>query len=140
MGKEEVAITPGGGALIRPDFLDSTFAHAVHALLLGGVGVYAWQAVSALVRRPRRVARALRKIVNAAWLSVLFQLLTQPNPVPYLRAAGAIAVVLIALKGWDRISAPAKREELLTSGAADAIDREESRSPAAVGDSSRRGR
>ena len=74
--------------MIRPDFLDSTFAHVVHALLLGGVGVYAWQAVAALVRRPRRVAKALRKTVNAAWLSVLFLLLTQPNPVPYLRIRG----------------------------------------------------
>jgi hypothetical protein len=140
LGEAEVAITRGRGALIGPDFRDSIFAHVVHALLLGGVGVYAWQAVAALVRRPRRVAKALRKTVNAAWLSVLFVLLTQPNPVPYLRIAAAIAVVLIALTWWDRISAPAKREELLTSGPADAIDREEARSPAAVGDLSRRGR
>ena len=48
--------------MIGPDFRNSIFAHVVHALLLGGVGVYAWQAVAALVRRPRkRVPKALKE-------------------------------------------------------------------------------
>ena len=117
------------GDLIGPDIRNSILAHTVHVLLLGGVGVYAWQAVSALVRKPSSVARALRKAVNAAWLSVLFLLLTQPNPVPYLRIAGAVAVVLILIKGWDRLAAPGDREEMLTSGPASALGSEE-RSPA----------
>ena len=120
------------GDLIGPGIQNSIFAHIVHALLLGGVVVYGWQTVTALVRRPKSVAKAMRKALNAAWLSVLFLLLTQPNPVPYLRVAGAIAVVLIALSLWDRISAPAKREELLTSGPAGAVGREAETSPAAV--------
>jgi hypothetical protein len=119
--------------LIGPDIQNSLFAHIVHALLIGGVVVYGWQAVTALVRRPASVVKALRKAVNAAWLVVLFLLLTQPNPVPYLRVAGAIAVVLIALSLWDRFTGPVKREELLTSGPAGAIGREAERSPAAVG-------
>jgi hypothetical protein len=119
--------------LIGPDIQNSLFAHIVHTLLLGGVVVYGWQAVTALVRRPTSVAKALRKALNAAWLSVLFLLLTQPNPMPYLRVAGGVAVVLLALKLWDRISAPAKREELLTSGPAGVQGRDAETSPAAVG-------
>jgi hypothetical protein len=118
--------------LIGPDIQNSLFAHIVHTLLIGGVVVYGWQAVTALVRRPTSVAKALRKALNAAWLSVLFLLLTQPNPVPYLRVAGAIAVVLIALSLWDRLSAPAKQEELLTSGPAGPVGRQAETSPAAV--------
>ena len=116
-----------------PDIQNSLFAHTIHALLLGGVVVYGWQAVSALVRKPTSVPKALRKAVNAAWLSVLFMLLTRPNPVPYLRVAGAIAVVLIALKIWDRASAPGKRDDLLTSGPAGTLGREAETAPAAIG-------
>jgi hypothetical protein len=119
--------------LIGPDIQNSLFAHIVHTLLIGGVVVYGWQAVTALVRRPTRVGKALRKALYSAWLAVLLLLITQPNPVPYLRAAGAIAVVLIALSLWDRASAPAKRDELLTSGPAGEIGREAETSPAAVG-------
>jgi hypothetical protein len=120
------------GDLIGPDIRNSVFAHILHVLLIGGVVVYGWRAVTALVRRPTSVAKALRRALYAAWLAVLFLLITQPNPVPYLRAAGAIAAVLIALSLWDRMSAPAKREELLTSGPAGAIGREAELSPAAV--------
>ena len=121
--------------LFGPDIQNSVFAHIVHVLLVGGVVAYGWQAVTALVRKPTRVGRALRKAVNVAWLSVLFMLLTQPNPVPYLRAAGVIAVLLIALAGWDRLSASGKKEgeELLTSGPAGGIGREAEMHPAAVG-------
>ena len=121
------------GDLIGSGIQNSIFAHVVHALLLGGMVVYGWQAVSALVRKPTRVGKALRKTVNAAWLSVLFLLLTQPNPVPYLRAAGAIAVVLIALRLFDRITSPGTRDELLTGGPAGAFGREAETAPAAIG-------
>ena len=106
------------GDLIGPDFRNSVFAHIVHVLLAGGVVVYAWQAVSALVRKPTRVGRALRKAAYGAWLGVLFMLLTQRNPLPYARAAGTIALVLIALWVWDKVTTPGQREELLGSGAA----------------------
>lgn len=115
--------------LIGPDVRNSILAHTVHALLLGGVVVYGWQAVSALVRRPRSVTRAMRKAVRGAWLVVLFLLLTQRNPVPYLSAAGAIALLLIAISILDRLSAPAKHEDLLTSGPAGALGREAAMSP-----------
>ena len=118
--------------LVGPDIRNSIFAHILHVLLIGGVVVFGWQAVTALVRKPTSVAKALRKAVYAAWLAVLFLLVTQPNPVPYLRVAGGVAVVLLALKLWDRISAPAKREELLTSGHAGVQGREAEMSPAAV--------
>jgi hypothetical protein len=95
--------------------------------------VYAWQAVSALVRKPRSVWKALRKAVKGAWLAVLFMVLTQPNPIPYLRAAGVMAVILIALSLFDKISAPAKQDELLTGGTAGEFGREGERYPAAVG-------
>ncbi|MDQ2767237.1 MAG: hypothetical protein M3Y30_08785 [Gemmatimonadota bacterium] len=120
-------------SLLAPDILDSPFAHTLHVLLIGGVIVYGWQSVTALVRKPKSVGKALRKAVNAAWLAVLFLLITQPNPVPYLRVAAAIAAVLIVLKVWDRATAPAKQEDLLTSGPAGAIGREAERSTAAVG-------
>ena len=106
------------GDLIGPDIRNSIFAHILHVLLIGGVVVCGWQAITALVRKPTRVGKALRKAVYGAWLGVLFMLLTQPNPLPYARAAGTIALVLIALWVWDRISAPGKSEELLGSGAA----------------------
>ncbi|HMI58335.1 MAG TPA: hypothetical protein VK511_09815, partial [Gemmatimonadaceae bacterium] len=115
------------GDLFGPDLRNSIFAHTVHALLLGGVVVYGWQTISALVRRPTRVGRALRKAVYAAWLAALFMLTTQPNPVPYLRVAGLIAVVLLALKLWDRATAPGKNDELLTSGSAREFGREAER-------------
>jgi hypothetical protein len=121
------------GDLFGPDLRNSIFAHVVHTLLLGGVVVFAWQTVTALVRKPTRVGRALRKAVYAAWLTVLFQLTTQPNPMPYLRVAGAIVVVLLGLKLWDRFTASGKREEMLTSGPARVFGREEERSPEAVG-------
>jgi TRAP-type C4-dicarboxylate transport system permease small subunit len=101
--------------LVGPDIRNSVFAHILHLLLIGGVVVYGWQAVTALVRRPTSVGKALRKGVYAAWLAVLFLLLTQPNPVPYLPAAGVIAAVLIAFALWDRFSAPAKREDMQRS-------------------------
>ena len=121
------------GDLIGPGIQNSIFAHVVHLLLIGGMAVYGWQTISALVRKPKSVGKALRKAVSAAWLGVLFLLLTQPNPVPYLRVAGGIAVVLIVLKLWDRVTGPAKRDELLTSGPAGAMGREAETSPAAVG-------
>ena len=120
------------GDLIGPGIQNSIFAHVVHALLLGGVVVYGWQTVSALVRRPTSVLRALKKAANAAWLAVLFMLLTQPNPVPYLRLAAVIALVLIVLSRWNRDKAPAAREEFLTSGPAGVVGREAETYPAAV--------
>ena len=57
--------------LIGPDIQNSLFAHIVHVLLIGGVVVFGWQAVTALVRKPTSVAKALRKSVYAAWLAVL---------------------------------------------------------------------
>jgi hypothetical protein len=110
--------------LVGPDIRNSVLAHTVHVLLIGGVVAYGWQAVMALVRTPRSVSRALRKSVHAAWLGVLLLLLIQPNPVPYLRFAGAVAVVLILLSIWDRLSGPGRREELLTSGPERAINLE----------------
>jgi hypothetical protein len=118
---------------IGPDIRNSVLAHILHVLLIGGVVVYGWQTVTALVKKPTRVVRALRKAVYAAWLAVLFMLLTQPNPIPYLRTAAAIAVVLIAFSLWDRISAPAKKDELLTSGPAGTPGREGENTPAAIG-------
>ena len=120
------------GDLIGPGIQNSIFAHVIHALLRGGVVVYGWQTVSALVRKPTSVLRALKKAANAAWLAVLFMLLTQPNPVPYLRVAAVIALVLIVLSRWNRDKAPAEREELLTSGPAGVLGREAERFPAAV--------
>jgi hypothetical protein len=121
------------GNLIGPDIQNSIFAHVLHVLLLGGVAVCGWQAIAALVRKPTRVGKALRKAVYGAWLGVLFMLLTQPNPLPYARAAGTIALVLIALWVWDRISAPGKSEELLGSGAAREFAREEGLAREGVG-------
>ena len=121
------------GDLIGPGIQNSVFAHIIHVLLLGGVAVYAWQSVAAMVRRPKSVAKALRKGVYAAWLAVLFMLLTQPNPVPYARAAGTIAVLLIALAGWDKLTAPGKSEDLLGSGAAGEFEREGEALRAGVG-------
>jgi hypothetical protein len=120
------------GDLIGTGIQNSIFAHVIHALLLGGVVVYGWQTVSALVRKPTSVWKALRKAVNAAWLGTLFMLLTQPNPIPYLRAAAAIAAVLIVLKVWDRATAPRNEDELLTSGPAGELGRERELYPAGV--------
>jgi TRAP-type C4-dicarboxylate transport system permease small subunit len=98
--------------LIGPDIRNSVFAHIIHVLLIGGVIVYGWQAVTALVRTPTSAGRAVRKAVNAAWLAVLFLLLTRENPAPYLGAAGVIAGVLLVFKLLDRLAAPAKQKEL----------------------------
>ncbi len=100
------------GDLIGPDIRNSVFSHIVHVMLLGGVVVYGWQIVTALVKKPTSVWRAVRKAVNAAWLAVLFMILTQLNPVPYLRIAGVIAAMLIVISIVDRISAPGKKGEL----------------------------
>ncbi|MDB4911862.1 MAG: hypothetical protein JWO39_2685 [Gemmatimonadetes bacterium] len=99
--------------LIGPDIRNSVFAHILHVLLIGGVIVYGWQAVTALVRKPTSVGRALRKAVYAAWLAVLLLILTKDNPVPFLGSAGLIAALLIGLALWDRVSAPAERKELM---------------------------
>jgi hypothetical protein len=120
------------GDFIGPGIQNSIFAHVVHVLLIGGMAVYGWQTVSALVRKPTRVGRALRKAVNAAWLGVLLLVLIQPNPVPYLRGVGAILLLRVALALWDRYTAPPKQDELLTSGPAGAIGREAELYPAAV--------
>jgi hypothetical protein len=77
--------------------------------------VYGWQTVTALTRKPTSVFRAVRKGVYAAWLAVLFLLLTQENPLPYLSAAGIIAALLLMFKLLDRFSAPAERKELIRS-------------------------
>jgi len=113
--------------LFGPDIQNSLFAHIVHALLLGGVVVYGWKTLAALVRKPRSVGRALRSAVYAAWLTVLFQLTTHPNPVPYFRVALAVVTVLLLLRLWDKITTPAHREELLTSGPAEMQGREAER-------------
>jgi hypothetical protein len=89
------------------DLRDSVFAHIVHVLLIGGVIVYGWKAIGALTRKPTSVLRAVRSIFNAAWLAVLFLILTRVNPMPFLGAAAFVAVVLLAFKLWDRVSSPA---------------------------------
>ena len=118
---------------IGPDIRNSVLAHILHVLLLGGVVVCGWQTVTALVKKPTSVVRALRKAAYGAWLAVLFMLLTQPNPIPYLRAAAGIAALLIVFKVWDRISAPGKKDELITGGPASAIGREGESIPASIG-------
>lgn len=92
---------------IAPDIRDSVFAHIVHVLLIGGVMVYAWQSISALTRKPTSVFRAVRKGLNAAWLAVLFLILTRVDPVPFLRVGVFVALALLAFKVWDRVSASA---------------------------------
>lgn len=98
---------------IGPDIRNSVFVHVLHLLLLGGTLVYAWQAISAFTRKPRRVLDGVRKAVYAAWLVVLFLLITKLNPMPYLGAAGVIAALLLVFKLWDRMTAPAEKRELL---------------------------
>jgi arginine exporter protein ArgO len=98
---------------LAPDIRNSLLAHVVHVLLLGGALVYAWLAISAFTRRPTRVLAGVRKAVYAAWLVVLFLLLTKLNPVPYLGAAAAIAVLLLVFKAWDRMTASGERKDLL---------------------------
>ena len=66
-----------------------------------------WQAISAFARKPTRVFLGVRKLVYAAWLVVLFLLITQLNPVPYLGAAGFIAALLLVFKLWDRATSRA---------------------------------
>ena len=92
---------------IGPDIRDSVLAHILHVLLIGGVIVYGWQAVTALTRRPTSVFLAVRKGFYAAWLAVLFLILTRVNPVPFLRVGVFVALVLLAFKVWDRVSSPA---------------------------------
>jgi cell division protein FtsW (lipid II flippase) len=87
---------------IGPEMRDSVLAHIVHVLLIGGVIVYGWKAVTALARKPSSVFLALRNIFNAAWLAVLFLILTRVNPVPFLRVGVFVALVLLAFKLWDR--------------------------------------
>lgn len=94
---------------IGPDIRDSVFVHILHLLLIGGMVVYTWQAVTAFTRRPRRAFEGVRKAVYAAWLVVLFLLITKLNPMPYLGAAGFIAILLAAFSLWDRLSSPAPR-------------------------------
>jgi hypothetical protein len=72
--------------------------------LMGGVAVYGWLAISAFTRRPTRVFYGIRKVVNAAWLAVLYLVITRENPVPYLPAAGIIALALIVFSLLDRFS------------------------------------
>lgn len=91
---------------IGPDIRNSVFVHVLHVLLLGGALVYAWRAVSAFTRKPTRVLDGVRKALYAAWLVVLFLLITKLNPVPYLGAAGVIAVLLLVFRLWDRMTAP----------------------------------
>ena len=98
---------------IGPDIRNSVFVHVLHVLLLGGALVYAWQSISALTRKPTRVFDSVRKAVYAAWLIVLFLIITSVNPVPYLGAAGVIAALLLAFKVRDRMVAPPERKELL---------------------------
>src|ERR1700733_11056176 len=83
--------------LVIADIQNSVLAHTVHVLLIGGVVVYAWQAVRALVRKPTSIARALRKVVNGAWLASLLFVLIRPNSIPSLRFVGLMAAVMIAL-------------------------------------------
>jgi len=103
---------------IGPDIRDSALAHILHVLLIGGVIVYGWQAVTALTRKPTSVFLAVRKGFNAAWLAVLFLILTRLNPVPFLRAGVFVALVLLLFKLWDRVSAraPEDRATKLTRG------------------------
>ncbi len=98
---------------IGPDIRNSVFVHVLHLLLLGGTLVYAWQAISAFTRKPTRVYDGVRKAVYAAWLVVLFLLITKLNPVPYLGAAGVIAALLLVFKLWDRVAAPGETKDLL---------------------------
>ena len=98
---------------IGPDIRNSLFVHVLHLLLLGGTLVYAWQAISAFTRKPTRVYDGVRKAVYAAWLVVLFLLITKLNPVPYLGAAGVIAALLLVFKLWDRVTAPGETKDLL---------------------------
>ena len=94
---------------IGPEIRNSVLAHVVHVLLLGGALVFAWLSISAFTRRPVRVLDGVRKAVYAAWLVVLFLLLTKLNPLPYLGTAAAIAVLLLVFKLWDRMTAPGER-------------------------------
>jgi arginine exporter protein ArgO len=94
---------------IGPDIRNSVFVHVLHVLLLGGTLVYAWLAISAFTRKPARVLEGVRRLVYAAWLVVLFLLITKLNPVPYLGAAGVIAVLLLLFRLWDRVTAPGER-------------------------------
>jgi hypothetical protein len=98
--------------LIGPDIRTSVFAHVLHVLLIGGMIVYGWLAISALTREPGSMMLAIRRILNGAWLGILFLVLTRPNPLPYLRFGAVVALGLIAYKLWDRFSAPAERKEL----------------------------
>ena len=98
---------------IGPDLRNSALAHVVHVLLLGGALVYAWLAITAFTRKPTHTFEGVRKAVYAAWLVVLFLLLTKPNPIPYLGAAAFIAVLLLVFKLWDRATAPGERKDLL---------------------------
>src|SRR5689334_19214755 len=95
---------------IAPDIRDSVFAHIVHVLLIGGVIVYSWQAISALTRKPTSMFRAVRKGLNAAWLVVLFLILTRVDPVPFLRVGVFVALALLAVKLWDRLTARAPEQ------------------------------
>ena len=94
-----------------PDVRNSVFVHILHLLLLGGVVVCTWQAISAFTRKPTLVFEGVRKAVYAAWLVVLFLLITKLNPVPYLGAAGVIAVLLLLFKLWDRLTSRAPEVE-----------------------------
>ena len=99
--------------IFGPDIRNSVFAHIIHVLLIGGAIVCGWQVISALTRKPTSVMRAVRKAVYAAWLVVLFLIITSVNPVPYLGAAAVIAAVLLAFKIRDRMVAPPERKELI---------------------------
>jgi arginine exporter protein ArgO len=102
-----------GHEWIGPDLRNSVLAHVVHVLLLGGALVYAWLAITAFTRKPTRAFEGVRKAVYAAWLVVLFLLLTKLNPLPYLGAMAGIAVLLLVFKLWDRMTAPGERKDLL---------------------------
>src|SRR4051794_9194299 len=65
---------------IGPDIRDSAFAHFIHLLLMCGVVVCGWKAISAFTRRPSRVFDGVRNVVYAAWLAVLFLILTKVDP------------------------------------------------------------
>jgi hypothetical protein len=95
--------------LIGPDIRNSLFAHILHVLLFGGVIVCGWQVITALTRKPTSVVRAVRKGVYAAWLGILFLVLTRENPLPYLRAGAFIAIALFAFWLWDRLSSKATK-------------------------------
>jgi hypothetical protein len=102
-----------GHDLIGSDIRNSVLAHVLHVLLLGGALVYAWLAITAFTRKPTRAFEGVRKAVYAAWLVMLFLLLTKQDPMPYLGPAGFIAVLLLVFKLWDRATAPAERKDLL---------------------------